>query len=148
MEPVEYQSKFVLSDSSRHLYMSRILPISFWGCLIWLMSEILFGYIFLMEEMRVFFITAYLLLLPLCVMILFISYFQARKGNNKSSLILLGCFCLCSGILGVPILLWSGKFNVFIYVALSLGIGGVGIVYLAVFFLSITFLLQEHSGFI
>jgi len=127
--------------------MKRILPVSFWGCIIWFLSELLFGFIFMMEEMRELFIAIYLLMLPVCLITFFFSYYEARRGNNRNSLLLLVCFCLCSGILGVPLLLMSGKFNVFIYGALSLGFGGVMIVYITAIILNENFLSRGSFWF-
>jgi hypothetical protein len=59
-----------------------------------------------------------------------ISYYAARKGNNDLAITFFFLFCYCAGILCVPVLLLFGKFNVFVYGAISLGIGGVSIVYL------------------
>ncbi len=123
-------SKFVLDDLERYIFMQKVLPISFWGCVVWFLGEIFFGLLFSISELLDFFWLIYFLMWIVVPIIFGISFYAAKRGDNNLSMMTFFVFCYCAGILAVPILLWSGSLYVFIYGAISIGFGGVAIVYL------------------
>lgn len=124
-------SILVLLEEERNLYLKKVLPTILVGSLIWLMSEVLFSFIFANTPSFFDIGVFYILILVLNTLLIVVFFFLANRGNSFISVLMYFLFAFSSGILSVPILIISSDAVIYVHIFVTLAVSGTGIVMIA-----------------
>lgn len=117
------KSKLVLSSSEREVFQKKIIPFTLLGCIVWLIGQIYFWFLF-QDPAWLDYIWSYLLVFAFLEFILFIiCYTLARYKMNSIGIPLYFLFAFIAGIFTAPIFFITEKFNVYLYCMFSFGLG-------------------------
>lgn len=117
-------SKYILTDSKRTVFLQKVMPTLFFGSLIWLISEIFFGEIFITISLPMDFSVIYLIMVIFNSILFIIYYIVSRKGKNLAGIIAYFLFAFTAGILSVPIFIWIEEFSFYVHLFVGLALGG------------------------
>jgi FtsH-binding integral membrane protein len=128
------QSRYLLNDPQRKLFLHRIIPFLIIGCTIWLASEILFSYLFKGASFTHEFIIFYVCFIIADLIALFLFFITARKNQILTSIFFYFIFTYLAGAISLPIIIFypdlSQQVNMFIVASLE---GTIVVALLAIF---------------
>ena len=117
------QSRYLLSDSQRKLFLNRIIPYLIIGCTIWLTTEILFSFLFKGTNFTPEFIIIYVSFIIADLIAFFLFFLTARKNQILISLLFYFMFTCLAGTISLPIIMFnpnlSRQVNMFIVASLE-----------------------------
>lgn len=135
-----------LNEKERKIFINKMLPLAFFGSLIWFFGGLLFGALYLgIETFARASITLYFPMIFVNLILSIISFVLAKNGDNKNGLLLYLVFSFTAGFLNLPILMFTNNYFGYIYACISMGIGPIGIVYLVALIFQNNFL---KKGFV
>ncbi len=136
--------KITLLDVEREIFIQKVIPTILCGSVVWLLSEILFTFIFADVSSFIDIGAIYILLVIINTALLVVFYFLARKSISISGIIVYYFFAFTAGILSVPILIWSADFVIYVHMFVSLAVSGTALVMISGMALREKFLAPGH----
>ncbi|MBN1800264.1 MAG: hypothetical protein JW891_02090 [Candidatus Lokiarchaeota archaeon] len=132
--------RFEFADSDRMIFVYKVLPVLFTGSAIWLISQVLFNYIFVSQTIlsQEFFLVFYIVMTILNGVLFLLFYVSSRSGNEFYGIFFYLSFAFTAGTIPVPIsmiIVLDQALKTYVNAFVSLVFGGT----LIVFFMGIIF---------
>ena len=140
--------KYILTDSEREVFLKKVLPTMFIGSLIWLVSELSFGYYFTTVAYPPDLLLIIYIIMNVLNVILFIMFFLlSRKKQHELAILAYFTFAFSAGIIFVPISLivvLDITLSTYVHAFVSLAVGGTFVVLLLGLILKERFLAEGN----
>ena len=140
--------KYILTDSEREVFLKKVLPTMFIGSLIWLVSELIFGYYFTTVSFPPDLLIIIYIIMNVLNVILFIMFFLlSRKKQHELAILAYFTFAFSAGIIFVPIsmmVVLEITLTIYVHAFVSLAVGGTAVVLLLGLFLKERFLAEGN----
>jgi hypothetical protein len=140
--------KFILTDSEREVFLKKVLPTMFIGSLIWLISELIFGYYFTTIAYPPDLLLIIYIAMNILNVILFLMFFLlSRKKHHELAILAYFTFAFSAGIIFVPISMidiLGYSLSTYVHAFVSLAVGGTAVVLLLGLILKERFLAEGY----
>ena len=122
IRPSKKKIKYTLNSPQRNIFLQRVLPTMLAGSIIWLISEIAFSTIFIAIEFNPTFLTFYICMIVIEVILFTSLYLISRVNKAILALLIFFLFSFIAGILSLPIIMITEFLpQVHMFVSLSVG---------------------------
>ncbi len=105
------QSKYILNDSQRKLFLYKIIPLLVLGCFIWLFGEIMLSLIFFEASFTSEFIIFYITFISIDITTFISFLLTSRKNYIFLSLLFYFIFAYFAGAISLPIIIINSELS-------------------------------------
>lgn len=124
---MKFSERIIIADYHREILVKKVLPVALIGSIIWLVSQIFFGFLFTATALNTQYLNFLIAFLIISIIFYGILYKVSKFGDNAFGVMIFFIFSFIVGIFSVPLLIITGYWYVYIYAIISIGIGGTGI---------------------